>query len=103
MACVLWGHQWRNKRILFHCDNEATVEIISKGRSKVSSIMRLMRKLTYYSAMQNFVTHAIHIPGKQNNIADAISRFQMRKFRQLAPHADLLPVPCLPMASLMMS
>ncbi|XP_060070454.1 uncharacterized protein LOC132550409 [Ylistrum balloti] len=103
MACVLWGHQWHNKHILFHCDNVATVDIISKVRSKVSSIMCLMRKLTYYSAMHNFVIHAVHIPGKQNNIADAISRFQMCKFRQLAPQADVLPVPCLPMASLMMS
>ncbi|XP_069110159.1 uncharacterized protein, partial [Argopecten irradians] len=30
MACVLWGHLWNRKRILFHCDNQATVEIITK-------------------------------------------------------------------------
>lgn len=103
MACVLWGHQWGQKRILFHCDNEATVEIITKGRSKVCSIMRLVRKLTFHAALHNFVLHAVHIPGKSNNIADAISRFQMSRFRRLAPQADILPVPCLPATSLMMN
>lgn len=103
MACVLWGHNWNRKRILFHCDNSATVEIITKGRSKVKSIMRFMRKLTFHAAINNFVVHAVHIPGKKNDIADALSRFQMKRFRQLAPRADVFPMPCLPMSSLMMS
>lgn len=102
MACVLWGHQWSRKRILFHCDNLATVEILSKGRSKVKSIMGFMRKLTYHSAINNYVIHAVHIPGKFNNVADAISRFQMQRFRRLAPKADAFPIPCLPMSALMM-
>jgi hypothetical protein len=32
MACVLWGYNWSRKRILFNCDNLATVEIVRKGR-----------------------------------------------------------------------
>ena len=32
MACVLWGYLWTRKRILFNCDNLATVDIITKGR-----------------------------------------------------------------------
>ena len=81
MASVLWGHLWNRKRILFHCDNMATVEIITKGRSKVNSIMKLMRKLTYYAAKHHFIVHAQHIEGIRNNIADSISRYQMQKFR----------------------
>lgn len=103
MACVLWGSLWSRKRILFHCDNLATVEIINKGRSKIKCIMRLVRKLTFHSAINNFTVHARHIPGVDNNIADAISRFQMARFRRLAPFANVLPVPCLPMSSLMMT
>ncbi|XP_033730724.1 uncharacterized protein LOC117320169 [Pecten maximus] len=37
MACVLWGHSWSRKRILFNCDNAATVDIIRKGRNKLYS------------------------------------------------------------------
>lgn len=103
MACVLWGHNWSRRRILFHCDNLATVEIISKGRSKVKSIMKLMRRLTFHTAINNFVVHAIHIAGVDNNIADAISRYQMRRFRTLAPEADDQPTPCLEMSRLMMN
>ena len=102
MACVLWGHNWSRKRILFNCDNLATVEIVRKGRSKIPSIMKLMRTLTYHSALNNFVIHAQHIPGINNCIADSISRYQMRKFRALAPHANSTPTPCLPPSELMM-
>jgi hypothetical protein len=93
ISCVLWGNEWARKRILFHCDNMATVEIINKGRSKVKTIMKLMRKLTFCAASCQFTVHAKHIPGKLNSIADAISRFQMDKFRKLAPDADKEPIP----------
>ncbi|XP_033730096.1 uncharacterized protein LOC117319390 [Pecten maximus] len=85
MACVLWGHSWSRKRILFHCDNLSTVDIISKGRSKVPSIMKLMRRVTFHSATHNYVVHAVHIEGKRNNVADSLSRWQMDRFRALAP------------------
>ncbi|XP_033749212.1 uncharacterized protein LOC117333903 [Pecten maximus] len=102
IACVLWGKEWSRKRILFHCDNMATVDIINKGRSKVELIMNLMRKLTFCSMSNNFIVHARHIPGIDNSIADAISRFQMEKFRHLAPHADPFPTLCPPLSSLML-
>lgn len=102
MACVLWGHLWSCKKILFHCDNMATVEIIRNGRSKVPSIMKLMRRLTFHSATHNFIIYAKHIEGKNNCIADALSRWQMSRFRVLAPQADNRPTQCLPMQSLMM-
>ncbi|XP_060063752.1 uncharacterized protein LOC132544202 [Ylistrum balloti] len=101
MACVLWGQEWTKKRIVFHCDNMSTVDIINKGRSKVSLIMKLMRKLTLVSAYYNFTVRAKHIPGIDNTIADAISRFQMTKFRRLAPWADPQPTPCLSASNLL--
>ena len=103
MACVLWGHHWGRKRIVFNCDNLATVEIINKGRSKIPSIMKLMRKLTYHSAMHSFIIHSQHIRTETNCIADSLSRYQMLRFRALAPHANLRPTPCLPAAELMMN
>ena len=101
MACVLWGHQWCRQRILFYCDNQSTVDIINKGRSKVKLIMKLMRKLTWCSANHNFVVHAKHLPTYDNTTADAISRFQMNRFRCLAPWADQHPTPCIPHSDLL--
>ena len=31
LAASIWGHTWQKKRILFYCDNEATVSAITKG------------------------------------------------------------------------
>ena len=78
----------------FNWDNEATVHIINKGRSKVQPVMRLMRRLTWCAASGNFIIIAKHIPGINNNIADALSRFQVSRFRQLAPGAALKPCQC---------
>ena len=55
----------------------ATVEIITEGRSKIQSIMKLVRKLTFHTATHHFTIHAKHIAGAKNSIADSISRYQM--------------------------
>ena len=52
--------------------------------------MNFMRKRTSTAANLHFAVHAYKtVPGKLNTVADAISRFQMDKFRKLAPEADI--------------
>lgn len=58
--------------------------------------MKLMRKRTFTAANLHFTIRAQHIPGKLNTVAEAISSFQMEKFRKLAPEADIQPTTCLP-------
>jgi len=94
VSAMLWGSEWVGKKILFYCDNEATVHIINKGRSQAQPIMKLMRRLTWCAARGNFIITAKHIPGVHNEIADALSRFQISRFRRLAPGATLRPCPC---------
>lgn len=97
-ASVLWSKHWSCKQLIFLCDNEATVNILNKGRSKCLDIMNLMRKMTWLAALNNFTFKAKHIPGKLNIIADSLSRFQMKRFREAAPEANRHPDPC-PQAS----
>ena len=52
-SAVVWGEKWKGKTIIFYCDNEVTVHITNKGRSKVQPIMRLMRHLTWCAASGN--------------------------------------------------
>lgn len=94
VAAVLWGHEWSRKTIKFWCDNEATVHILRKRRSQSQMIMKLMRKLTWISAINCFVIISEHVPGSQNVIADSLSRFQMTRFRQAATGARTNPEPC---------
>jgi hypothetical protein len=93
VAALLFGHEWCQKRILYRCDNQATVFAINKGRSDSPAMMQLMRRMVLVAAKNNFAFAAEFIPGKDNNIADALSRFQFDRFRQLAPEADPSPTP----------
>ena len=54
--------------------------------------MKLVRELFLCTAHMNFTIISKHVPGKDNNIADLLSRFNMQVFHQLAPHAHLTPV-----------
>jgi hypothetical protein len=91
VAAILWGKHWLRKRVLFHCDNMATVHILNKGRSKSPAIMKLMRRLVIVAATNNFMFQAAHIPGALNIIADSLSRFQMDRFREAAPESRAEP------------
>ncbi len=93
IAAFLWGKNWTSSSILVHCDNEATVHCINKGRSHSLALMPLLRRLIWISACDQFIITAKHIPGSKNQIADSLSRFMFQKFRALAPEADPSPTP----------
>ena len=85
VACQLWGAELANKRIVFYCDNESVDSIVNSKRSRIPRVMDLVRHLTLLTLRHNFYPRAKHIEGKKNEIADALSRFQMDRFRRLPP------------------
>ena len=89
-AALTWGHRWRNKRIKFHCDNQAIVFAWQGKNSKQPKLMSLRRRLFPTAA---FTVTLHHLPGKLNSIADALSRQQFTRFFSLAPQADPKPTP----------
>jgi len=91
VAATAWGSQWGGKRLLVHCDNHAVVDIWRTGTSKQAALMRLVRSLFFLAAQNNFTLLLQHIQGTNNCVADALSRFQLCRFRSLAPEADLEP------------
>ncbi len=95
VAVVLWGDRLRGKRIVLRSDNEGVVIILNKQTSRCPEIMKLVRFLVLQCLKVNLAFTAKHIPGKLNNIADALSRFQMPRFWKEAPTAKAsgLPVP----------
>ncbi len=100
IAASLWGKNWTSRSILVHCDNEATVHCINKGRSHSLALMPLLRRLIWISACDQFIITAKHIPGSKNLIADSLSRFMFQIFRALAPEADPSPTPVPPYSQL---
>jgi hypothetical protein len=93
VAAFLWGKEWSTNSIMVHCDNEATVHCINKGRSNSPALMPLLRRLIWIAACDQFILTAKHVPGSRNQIADSLSRFAFQKFRLLAPDADPFPTP----------
>ena len=92
-AALTWGHTWRQKRIRFYCDNLAIVNSWEGKSSKHPRIMSLLRTLFLIAAKNNFTVSLKHLPGKSNEIADALSRKQFTRFFHLAPQAERLPTP----------
>ena len=93
LACWAWGSCWRQKKIVFHCDNQAAVDAWAKGSCRNSRAMAVIRSILAAAARHNFVVYLRHIAGICNDIADSLSRLQVEQFRNLAPGADQSPWP----------
>ena len=93
VAIHLFQHQLKNKKVIFHCDNAAVVEIINNQTSRCPRVMDLVRPFVLKCLQLNTIIKAQHIKGVNNSIADSISRFKMQLFRLLAPEAMEHPLP----------
>lgn len=94
LAAHVWGPGWSRRRILFHVDNEAVVHILNSRTSPDPNIMHLLRSLLKAAACFSFTLiyfAAIHVPGRNNGIADALSRFNFQAFFTQAPQAKKIP------------
>ena len=72
-------------------DNSALVSIVNRQSSKSKRVMMLIRRMVLLLLKYNIMFKAQHIIGKENNIADSLSRKQFQRFIQLAPEADKDP------------
>ena len=92
MAFYIWSNELKNRKIILNTDNKALVSVLNKKSSKSKIVMHLIRHLVLLSMTNNIQFKAVHLPGKCNKLADAISRQQWSRFRQLFPMADINPV-----------
>ena len=95
LSIFLFKDELCNKQILFHTDNKALVAILNKKSSRSKRVMELVRPFVLHTMLYNMQFKAVHIEGRKNSIADAISRKQWQRFRNLDPEADAeaTPVP----------
>ncbi|WAR30537.1 hypothetical protein MAR_033079, partial [Mya arenaria] len=93
LAVTIFGHLWRNKNILFICDNMAVVYCLNKQTSKDKIMMKLIRAIVLTALENNFCFHSKHISTKNNTICDLLSRLQVSKALTLAPHLNKTPLP----------
>lgn len=91
LAIHLWGKELSNQKVLFHCDNMAVVCIINRQTTRSRPTMGLVRTLVSVCLEHNILFRAKHIPGIRNEVADSLSRLQLKRFRALVPGADTQP------------
>ena len=92
IAASNWGSQWQRRKILFNIDNKAVVDSMNSGLPKNSHLAFLIRKLAIMGVQSSFRYKAVHLPGKFNMAADALSRGNIDKFKGLVPQANEYPV-----------
>ena len=95
-AACTWGHLLQGQPITVHCDNMAIVQSWSDQSARYPGILHLLQTLFFDTAKQSFIVRLVHLSGKLNQIADALSRNQLSLFSALAPQAYLLPTPVPP-------
>ena len=95
VAIALWGHTWKGSRVCCYCDNIAVVFALNKGSARDPQLMRLLRALFFFCAIQDISLSAGHIAGALNDAADALSRNNLVLFLsthpQMAPQPSLIP------------
>ena len=79
--------------VLCHCDNRAVVDVVNSGYSRDRDMMHLLRCLFFISEHHHFLVEAVHLPGKRNIAADALSRNNASQFLQVVPEAQKQPTP----------
>ena len=71
----MFRNKIKNAKIIYNCDNQAVVDIINKQTSKEKRVIAIVGNLVLTMLEGNFSLHAQHIPGVDNILNDAISRF----------------------------
>ena len=91
VSIFVWRSHLAGKKIVFHCDNMAVVEILNKLTAHDLDILKLLRSFVINCVCSDIEIRAIHVPGTKNQICDVLSRGDLDKFRELFPSA--CPVP----------
>ena len=91
LAAALFGHQWASKVVQFVVDNKAVVDDLNATFCSDTQMMHLIQLLVFFAAKYNLWFTAAHIPGKNNVIADALSRNNLSLFCSQGPEVDYHP------------
>jgi hypothetical protein len=73
-AVGVWRERLRGRALLIKTDCMDVVTVFQKGYSNEGNMMILLRQLAFFTATENIFIHVSHIPGKENVVADCLSR-----------------------------
>ena len=79
VAIRTWATLWQGKHIRIHCDNQAVVSVLTTGKTRDSLLAAIARNILMKVAEHDICLRTVHISGKNNEIADNLSRWFMGK------------------------
>ena len=82
---LVWIKHFKNRKINLFCDNESCCKMINNSSSTCKQYMILLRIITLKSLIYNVRIFAKHVKTADNGVADALSRFQTKRFKRLIP------------------
>ena len=77
-----WGQYWAGQKICIYCDNQAVVCVLTTGRTKDAILASIARNIQLEIAQFDINLKTVHITGKNNQIADCLSRWFLDKNSQ---------------------
>lgn len=82
VAMVLCADKFRDKTVHFWCDthNQVVVQVINPQSSHPKGVMRLVRRTVLHCLTHSVMFTAKYVPGVTNEVAGALSHFQIHRF-----------------------
>ena len=97
VALKVWSKKLTGKRVLIYCDNLVTVNAINTGKVKDCFLLQNVREQCYLCALHECEVKAVHLPGVENRLPDALSRWSLSEhyvnlFFELTKDCDMIEV-----------
>ena len=99
VAIKAFGPFWAQKKVLVKCDNQAVVSVLKHSRTKDAFLAACARNIWLLAAWYDLEMDYVHIQGKENVVADLLSRWKNTPNNVLKLHSHIadplwLNVPC---------
>ena len=91
LAAAVWGKRWGGSRVQWSCDNQPAVYAVNGRSCRDKDMMTLVRCLFFLEAWFSFELLALHLPGRENTLADDLSRNRLSAFLSKAIQPDSTP------------
>ena len=85
------GRLWRGARVRWLCDKQAAVYAVTRRSCRDTGMMHLVRCLFFLEGWYDFELVAAHLPGRENMLADDLSRNRLSAFLSKVQSPDPQP------------
>jgi hypothetical protein len=94
VALRMWVGRFKHATVKVYCDNAAAVSVFQTHRASDKILQAIARNIWLLAAIWDIKRHVEHIPGKDNVVADLLSRWRTCVNPVAKLYAALNNIPC---------